>query len=94
VILAYPALLISTFVLMRTWTPRVAGTGGRGFALWTIAGALLAFSLLTGLSVGLLWLPLVVVALGIAVRSAPEVRASLGFLVGAGVVALALFVLL
>ncbi|MFL5909037.1 MAG: hypothetical protein ACJ768_00475 [Gaiellaceae bacterium] len=92
-ILAYPALLIGTFVLMRTWTPRVAGSGWRGFALWTLAGALFTFSLLTGLSIGLLLLPLVVVALGIAVRSAPNVRASLGFVAGSGAIVLALFAL-
>jgi hypothetical protein len=92
-ILAYPALLLGTFVLMRTWSPRVAGPGWRGFALWAIAGALFTFSVLAGLSIGPLLLPLVVLALGVAVRSAPNVRPSLGFLVGAGAIVLALFVL-
>lgn len=60
------------------------GAGWWGFAAWSTAGAVFTFSLLTGLSIGLFLLPVVIVALYLAVRSAPDFRASLGFIAGIG----------
>ena len=90
-ILVYPLLLIAAVVLMRRQPPGRSRPGWRGFALWTVAGALFTFSLLTGFSIGLFLLPLVVIALYAAVRFAPDARA-LGFFAGIGAIVVALFV--
>ena len=49
-----------------------------------MAGVVYSFSLLTGFSIGLFLLPIVVVALYGAARVAPDFRASLGLLAGIG----------
>lgn len=85
----YPLLLIWAALLIRR-RRRTGRAGWAGFGAWTVAGAIFTLSLLTGLSIGLLLLPLVAAALYLAVRSAPDFRASLGFLAGIGVVLLAL----
>jgi hypothetical protein len=59
-----------------------------GFAIWAVAGAVFTFSLLTGLSIGLFLLPLVVLAIGLAVRVASEVRSMLGFAAGIALILL------
>jgi hypothetical protein len=83
----YPLFLIWAAVLIRRST-RTCRAGWAGFSAWTVAGAIFTFSLLTGLSIGLLLLPLVAAALYLAIRSAPDFRASLGFFAGTGVVLL------
>jgi hypothetical protein len=85
VIAIYPLLLVWAAVLIRRrkQEPR---PGWAGFTVWTAAGAVFTFSLLTGLSIGLLLLPFVVAALYLAARSAPDFRASIGFVAGIGVV--------
>src|SRR5207249_10162600 len=89
VILIYPLLLIWAAALI--WrAKRRRSAAWSGFAAWYLAGALFTFSLLTGLSIGLFLLPLVVAALYLAVRSAPDFRALLGFVAGIGVILLAL----
>jgi len=85
VIAIYPLLLIWAAVLIRR-RRRERRPGWAGFSAWTAAGAIFTFSVLTGLSIGLLLLPLVAAALYLAARSAPDFRASLGFLAGIGVV--------
>jgi hypothetical protein len=87
VIAIYPLLLAWAAVLIRRrkQEPR---PGWGGFTVWTAAGAVFTFSLLTGLSIGLLLLPLVVAALYLAARSAPDFHASIGFVAGIGVVLL------
>jgi len=80
----YPLLLIWAAVLIRR-RKRARDPSWAGFSVWTMAGAIFSFSLLTGLSIGLLLLPLAAIALYLAVRSAPDFRASLGFLGGIGV---------
>ena len=83
----YPLLVIWAAVLIwRTKGSRNAGWPG--FAAWYAAGALFTFSLLTGLSIGLFLLPLVIAALYLTVRSAPDFRDSLGFLAGTGLILL------
>ena len=85
----YPLLLIWAAVLIRR-TKKRRRAGWSGFAAWCLAGALFSFSLLTGFSIGLFLLPLVVAALYLAVRSAPDFRAALGFVAGIGVILLIL----
>jgi len=87
VILIYPLLLIAAAV--KIWRTRPTRHGGwSGFLIWNVAGALFTFSLLTGLSIGLFVLPLVVLAIWFATRLAPDVRAALGFIEGIGVILL------
>lgn len=86
-ILIYPLLLIGAAVLIRR-TKRRRRAGWSGFAAWAAAGAVFTFSLLTGLSIGLFLLPLVGAMLYLAIRSAPDFRASLGFGGGIGAVLL------
>lgn len=88
-ILIYPLLLIGAAVLIRRTGRRNRGGWSR-FAAWAAAGALFTFSLLTGLSIGLFLLPLVVALLYLAIKSAPDFRASLGFGGGIGVTLLAI----
>jgi len=85
----YPLLVIWAAVLIRRTKGR-RHVGWPGFAAWCAAGALFTFSLLTGFSIGLFLLPLVVAGLYLAVRSAPDFRASLGFVAGIGVILLVL----
>src|SRR5207244_10746776 len=83
----YPRLLVWAAVLI--W--RTKGrhrSGWSGFSAWCLAGALFTFSLLTGFSIGLFLLPLVVAAVYLAVRSAPDFRAALGFVAGLGMILL------
>jgi len=87
VILIYPLLvIIAVALILRTEERRSAGW--RGFAVWTVPGAVFMFSLLTGFSIGLLLLPAVVVLLYAAIRYAPNFRDSLGFVAGIGVILL------
>jgi hypothetical protein len=88
VILIYPLLLIGAAVLIRR-TERRRRAGWSGFAAWAAAGAVFTFSLLTGLSIGLFLLPLVVALIYLAVRSAPDFRAALGFGGGIGAILVA-----
>lgn len=67
-VLLYPVLLIAAVVLLRRRLAAGGRFGWRGAAAWSVAGALFVFSLLTGLSIGLLLLPLVVVAFAFALR--------------------------
>jgi hypothetical protein len=87
----YPLLLVwAALQIRRRRREREQRPSWAGFGAWTAAGAIFTFSLLTGLSIGLLLLPLVIVALYLAVRSAPDFRAALGFVAGIGVVLLLL----
>lgn len=83
----YPLLLIWAAVLIRR-TEGKRRAGWPGFAAWSVAGAVFTFSLLTGFSIGLFLLPVVFVVLYLAVRSAPDFQASLGFVAGIGVILL------
>jgi preprotein translocase subunit SecG len=87
VILVYPLLLLVALVLVRRGRGR-GSDGWDGFAVWAAAGAAFTFSLLTGLSIGLFLLPIVVLAIVWAIRRAPDFRAMLGFLGGAGLILL------
>jgi hypothetical protein len=87
VILLYPLLLIVAAVIV--WRTRARrGAGWSGFVAWCLAGASFTFSLLTGFSIGLFLLPLVVLAIYLAIRLAPGFRATLGFIGGIGAILL------
>jgi len=76
VILLYPLVLVA--VVAYALARRGQAPARRGWpwlALWAAAGALFAFSLLTGLSIGLLVLPFAVGALFAAAHVAPAAEA-------------------
>ena len=87
-ILVYPLLLAAAAAIVwrhRGDAPR--RSGWRWFGAWSIVGALLTFSFLTGLSIGLFVLPFAAVALVWTARRAPDAREALGIAAGAGLVA-------
>lgn len=86
-IVLYPILLIGAFAVLLK-RDRVGGRGWLWFAAWSVAGTLFTFSFLTGLSIGLLVLPLAAAALFAAAALAPHLAESSGFVAGAGVTAL------
>src|SRR6266849_2126300 len=81
VIAIFPLLLIWAALRIRR-TEQRGRAGWAGFAAWTVAGGIFTFSLLTGFSIGLFLLPVVAAMLYLAVRAAPDFRASLGFVAG------------
>ena len=85
----FPLLLIWAALRIRR-TKQRGRAGWAGFAAWTVAGAIFTFSLLTGFSIGLFLLPVVAAMLYLAVRAAPDFRASLGFVAGVGLTLLVL----
>jgi hypothetical protein len=89
VIAIFPLLLIWAVLRIRR-TEQRGRAGWAGFAAWTVAGAIFTFSLLTGFSIGLFLLPVVAAMLYLAVRGAPDFRASLGFVAGVGLTLLVL----
>jgi len=75
VILLYPLLLIVAGIQLRRRLVRGGRFGWQAAAAWSVASVLFVFSLLTGLSIGLLLLPLVVLSFGFAlvlVRQPPN----------------------
>jgi hypothetical protein len=92
-IILYPLLLIAAAVL--AWRSRMQ-RGGRGrawFAGWALAGFLFAFSLITGLSIGLFILPLAAFALLLVARRSPHLLEAAGFLVGVAATAVLVVVI-
>jgi len=91
VILVYPLLVgIAGYALWRAWqTGRLeGGQGWIWFGAWALVGAVFAFSFLTGFSIGLFILPLVVLLLGVVLHSSPRPREAIGFVAGIGAVLL------
>jgi hypothetical protein len=88
VILAWPLLVLVAAAL--AWR-RHGDPGGRGwwwFLAWSLAGFLMTFSFVTGLSIGLFVLPLAAAALiWVALRS-PHLREASGFAAGIGATAI------
>jgi hypothetical protein len=88
VILLYPLVLgvAATIVVRRRAAPW--GRGWHWFSAWAAAGATFTFSLLTGLSIGLLVLPFAAALLLVVATRSPHVREALGFVLGVGAVLL------
>ena len=87
-ILAWPLLLLTAGVLC--WRRRYL-TGERGFVwflVWTAAGFLMSFSLVTGFSIGLLIVPFAAALLLWVARRAPHLPETAGFAVGIALTAL------
>jgi hypothetical protein len=89
-ILVFPIfLLAATFLMLRRAEerrPAPDGTRWRWFAAWSVAGAAMAFSFLTGLSIGLFVLPLAAAVLLWVAWKAPRLPYALGFVAGIGAV--------
>lgn len=86
-ILLYPILLLLALALVLT-RDRDGGRGWIWFAAWCVAGGAFTFSFLTGLSIGLLVLPLAAAALVSVSVLAPHLAESVGFVAGGGLVLL------
>jgi hypothetical protein len=86
-ILLYPIVLGTAVVI---WGRRAAVSPGGWpwFAAWTVAGALMTFSFLTGFSIGVFFLPLVGASLLAVAWRAPGAPDAVGFFEGVGVMLL------
>jgi hypothetical protein len=87
-IVVYPFLVLLAVAVAAANRDRAGGRGWRWFVAWTVAGAVFSFSLATGLSIGLLILPLAALVLLAAAFFAPHTREGAGFIAGIGIVAL------
>jgi hypothetical protein len=94
VILLYPVLLIGAVVVAVRRREYAGGRGWLWFAAWLATGALFAFSLATGFSIGLFILPLVAAALLAVAWLSPHLREASGLVVGAAAFVIAVAVLL
>jgi hypothetical protein len=90
VIALYPvALALAAVVAVAKAAERDDRRGGwRWFVAWCAAGALLGFSFLTGLSIGLVLFPFAVVLLFVVAWWTPALAEMLGLLAGVGLVLL------
>ena len=92
-ILLYPLLLIgAAFVMQRAHRAGVGHSGWPWSIAWGLAGALFMFSLLTGLSIGLVLFPVVTVAVFWLAANAPG-REVIGFAAGSVAALVAVFAL-
>ena len=88
-IVLYPIVLVGAAYLMTKSAKRGLGSRGRmWFGAWVVAGALFTFSLLTGLSIGLLLLPASAFAVFWLAVNAPHARDVAGFPAGIAAVLL------
>jgi uncharacterized membrane protein len=92
VIVLYPALLIAAIVIVIR-RDRESGHGWLWFLGWSFAGASFFFSFLTGLSIGLLLLPLVTAAVLFVAMRSPHAPEASGFFAGVGLVTVAVSLL-
>jgi hypothetical protein len=89
--LLYPILLATAGVLAWRSRARRSGRGALWFAGWALAGFLMSFSFITGLSIGLFIHPVGALVLLAVARVSPHPAEASGFL--AGVAATGLLVL-
>jgi hypothetical protein len=90
-IVVFPLLVIAATVIAFRSAERGLGSDGthwRWFVAWSVAGAAMTFSFLTGLSIGLFVLPLAAVLLLWVARRAPHLPDALGFVEGIAVLLL------
>jgi len=78
----YPVLLVAAAVLGWRSRRRPGGRGPLWFAAWTLAGFLITFSFLTGLSIGLFILPAAAAVLLWVASSSPHLLEAAGFVLG------------
>lgn len=81
-ILVWPLLLVGAVLLARARTAGVGGRGARWSVAWLAAGFVWSFSLLAGLSIGLLLLPLAAAMLFWVASRSPRLPEALGFVAG------------
>lgn len=90
-ILLFPIALALTIAIL--WRSRdqggSQGAGCRWFWAWSLVGAALSFSFLTGLSIGLFVLPVALLLLWIVLSRSPRWPESVGFIEGIGIILLA-----
>lgn len=89
-VLVFPlALVMAAVILWRSrGQPGGQGRGCRWFWAWSLVGAALGFSFLTGLSIGLLLLPFALLLLWLVVYLSPRWLESIGFFEGVGLLLL------
>src|SRR6059058_3891932 len=89
-ILIFPiALVLALVVLWRAGgRPGSEGRGCRWFWAWSLVGAALCFSFLTGFSIGLLLLPFALLLLWLVLYLSPRWPESIGFIEGVGLLLL------
>jgi hypothetical protein len=88
-IVLFPLIIVAAAVVVARGGRRGSGSDGiRWFAAWTVAGAAITFSFLTGFSIGLFVLPVAAAILLLVARRAPYPADALGFLNGIGAVLL------
>jgi hypothetical protein len=89
-ILVFPLALAAALVVL--WRsrgqPQREGEGCRWFWAWSLVGAALCFSFLTGFSIGLFLLPLALLLLWLVLRLSPRFAESIGAIAGIGFVLL------
>jgi hypothetical protein len=81
--LLYPLLIAVAIALAWRSRAKQSGRGLAWFGWWAVAGFLMAFSFVTGLSIGLFILPVAAALLWVGRRS-PHLCESAGFLAGIG----------
>lgn len=84
----WPLLLVVAAILGCRRRGERGHRGWRWFSGWLAAGFLISFSLATGLSIGLVVLPLAAITLLTAAAQAPHLREASGFVVGVAATAL------
>jgi hypothetical protein len=82
--LLYPLLIAVAIALAWRSRAKQSGRGLAWFGWWAVAGFLMAFTFVTGLSIGLFILPVAAAALLWVARRSPHLRESAGFLTGIG----------
>jgi hypothetical protein len=81
-LLVFPLAIVAAAVLAWQRRGRTGGRGPRWFLAWTAAGFLLAFSVVTGLSIGIFIAPFAAaILLWVATRS-PHLREACGLAAG------------
>jgi hypothetical protein len=86
VIVIFPiALLLCAIAIIRA-RGNSGGRGAQWFGAWTVVGATLTLSFLTGFSIGLLLLPFALVLLVLVTRLSPQLPEASGFVSGIGLI--------
>lgn len=87
-ILLWPLVAVAAGIAGWRRRSQAAGRGFRWFMAWTLAGAMMSFSLLAGFSIGLFVLPLAAAVMLWTVRRSPHAVEAVGLFAGTGIVLL------